>query len=201
MATAENFLGPMKAIGMSAVTWIIVIVIGVIVLAGLGWLAVWARKKKKWNLRAIIRLPRKGKVINTELGKGHYSAKEGIVDIKRKGIPPIGSEPFDIREFVQGNNVVDFLQLGPEEYIPIDPGSYTIVTYKDKDGKEKRKAIMEIKANLERRKVWKTYFERTSKNRFTIQGLMDKYGRAIEMGVIIFTIFLGFSILWIRLGA
>ncbi len=197
MATTGDFLGPLKGVGSSIITWTIIGIVGLVVLTALGFLAVWAYRRKKWNLRVEIKLPRSdGKIINSEKAKGHYSVKEGIVDIKRKGLKAIGMEPFDVRKYLQGEKYLEVIQLGPEQYIPILPKSY--LTIKE-EGEDKGKTILEIEADIPKRRTWKNYFERVAKDRFTLLGFLQKYGQVMAFGVIIFLIFIGFSILWMRM--
>ncbi len=197
MATTGDFLGPLKELGYSAITWIIIVIIGIIILVGLGFLGRYFYKKKKWNLRVEVKLPRSdGKIIGSEKAKGYFNAREGIVDIKRKGMKVVGTKPFDVRKYLQGTNYLEVIQIGPEEYIPILPKSYTKIT-NEKDGKIK--ALLEIEADLGKQRTWKTYFERVAKDRFTLSGFLDKHWRAIEMGILFFVIFLGFAIIWMRM--
>ena len=192
----EDVVAPIKDIAGTAVTWIIIAVIGLVVLSAIGFFAYWSYKKKKWNLRVEVKLPRSdGKIINSEKAKGHYSVKEGIVDIKRKGLKAVGMEPFDVRVYLQGVNFLEVQQVGPDQYIPVHPKSYLKVL--DEDGKEH--AILSIEAEVPKRKTWKNYFERVAKERFTLSGFLQKYGQLLAFGLLVFLIFLGFSILWMRL--
>lgn len=204
-----GILGSAGNIGGDIVTWIIIGGVGLVVIALLGTIGWWAYKKKKWNLRVEVKMPRSdGKLIISEPAKGHYDSTFGIVDIKRKKMGAVGMKPFDIREFLQGNNFLEVMQVGPKQYIPLHPKSYEKFTtnykYLDKKTKEEKTDSMEYYtmkyvADVDKRKTWKTYFERTSKQRFTLWGFLEAHWRAIELSIIVFVIFLGFAVMWIRM--
>ena len=191
-------------IGSTALTWGLII-LGAI--AGLGIIGViiwWLLKRKRWNLIVEIKMPRTdGEVLLRERAKGHWDIKAGIVDIKRKKLKPVGMRPFEVQKYLQGAKYLEVIQIGPTDYIPVLPKTYTKVTTKekDKDGKEisVEYSTLEIETNLEKRRTWKNYMERSSKNRFTISGFLDKHWRAIEISIILFVVFLGMSILWMRI--
>jgi len=196
-------------LGWSVLTWVLVAVGGLIVVLLLGSIGWWVYRKKKWNLRVEIKMPRSdGKLILSEKAKGHYDANAGIVDIKRKRMRAVGMKPFDVRSYLQGSNFLEVIQIGVKQYIPLHPKSYekftTIHKYTDKKTKEEKEEeteyyMMKYIADIDKRKTWKTYFERTAKDRFTLAGFLSKHWRAIEIGIIVFIIFLGFAILWMRL--
>lgn len=207
-------------IGSTILTWGIIIIGGIVGLGVIGFV-VWALlKRKRWNLVVEIKMPRTdGQEILRERAKGHWDIKAGIIDIKRKKLKAVGMRPFKVQKYLQGSNFLEVLQVGPTDFIPILPKSYTTVKneeyvicrdkdgkiIKDKDGKNKVEkklieyATLEIETNLEKRRTWKNYMERSAKNRFTISGFLDKHWRAIEMSIILFVIFLGISILWMRM--
>jgi len=196
MPIGEEIIGPLKGIAGDVVTWIIGGIIALVVLGAMGAFAWWAYKRKKWNLRVEVKLPRSdGKIINSEKARGHYSVKEGIVDIKRKGLKAIGMQPFDVRKYLQGENFLEVEQIGPEQYIPVHPKSY--LEMEDEDGK--KHAVLDIEADIPKRKTWRNYFERVAKDRFTLAGFLAKYGQVVAFGIIIFIIFIGFAILWMRM--
>lgn len=202
----DSFTGTLGRLGTSALTWAIIVIVGVIVLAVLGGVAFWAYKRKKWNLRIEIKIPRNdGTIIASEKAKGHYDIVSGIVDIKRKRLKIVGMKPFDVRKYLQGDNFLEVIQISPNEYLPVLPKSYLELKeedIKDKEGKVvkgEKYTILDIETNLQKRKVWKTYMERAAKDRFTLWGWLEKHWKALELGLIMFVIFLGFSILWMRL--
>lgn len=183
------------SIGWSALTWFLIVAGGLIVISIFGSVAWWALRRRKWNLRVEVKLPRSdGQIINSEKAKGHYDADAGIVDIKRKRMKTIGIKPFDVKKYLQGSNYLEVIQVGAKDYIPVLPKSY--LKLKDK-GKEY--GIMEIEAQLDKRRTWKNYFERAAKDRFTIYGFLNKHWRAIEISIIVFIMCIGFSILWMKM--
>lgn len=198
MVDIEGITGTGKQLLNNVVTWGIWGGITILGLAVLITLAVVVSRKKKWNLTSGIKLlGNDGRIIGVELGKGHYAVKEGIVDIKRKKMKPVGTKPFDLRKYRQGIKYVEFLQLSPTEYLPIHPKSYHVIT-DEKTGE--KYALLDIEADLSKRKTWTTYMERTGKDRFTLKGLLEKHWRALEMGIIMFMMFVGFAVLWTRIG-
>jgi len=196
-----EFLNTFTSMGGSALKWFLIILVGMIILAIFITIGIWAYRRKKWNLRVEVKLLRSdGNYKDSEIAKGHYDIALGIVDIKRKGMKPVGMKPFNLSEFVQGSRLIEVLQVGPKEYIPIHPDSFDRIKYTDPITKEVReKIVMSLKADLQQRKVWKTYMERTAKDRFTLAGFLDKHWRAIEISIILFVMFVGFAILWMKM--
>ncbi len=196
--------GKVGEIGGTIVQWILIVGGGLLVLGVFGAIAMWALKRKKWNLIVEIKMPRNdGQIILRERARGFYDAKAGIVDIKRKKLPAVGMKPFDVKKYLQGSNYLEVIQISPNEYIPVLPKTYTTVSVDEigEDGKVKKveSAVMKIEADFGKRKTWKTYMERAAKNRFTIIGFMEKHWRAIELSIIIFVMFVGFAIIYSRI--
>ncbi|KKL19035.1 hypothetical protein LCGC14_2469510, partial [marine sediment metagenome] len=127
----------------------------------------------------------------------------GFVDIKRKKCKPVAMKPFDVRRFLQGENVLEVLMLSPTDFIPIDPKNYMKVTeeYTDNEGNKQTQkySVFDIVTDNLKRKTWKNYTERIAKSRFTLAGFLDQHWRAIELGILVFIIFIGFSVLWMRM--
>lgn len=111
-------VGLMVLIGtMMVVVLLIISVIGYFV---------WNRKR--WNLQVEIKLPRSdGKIINGEWGQGYFSAKRGVVFIKRPGLfsPKIPLKIFDPKRYLQGERLLTVIQLSPVDYRPVLPQSYS----------------------------------------------------------------------------
>ncbi|MFW5889075.1 MAG: hypothetical protein ACOCUD_01710 [Bacillota bacterium] len=194
---ANEITTPIKEIGSAIAIYGTWIVVGLVVLGIFTGIAIWAYKRKKWNLKAGIKIARSdGQIINHEEAKGNYNADEGYVKIKRKGIKATDSPPFNLTKYGQGKNYIEYLQLGPDDHLPIHPKSYTIIT--DEETGEKY-ALLDIYANIKGRKAFLDGWERTRKDRFTIKGFLDKHWRAIEMGILVFIILLGQAIIYMNL--
>ena len=199
MAFTFGISNPAIAKVVSYTIWggVVLIILGILI-----GLAIWWYKRRKWNLEVIVKLPRAGNLIYSETAKGHYDVGAGIVDIKRKGVKSVGMKPFDVREYLQGEKALEVIQISTTEFIPIHPKSYEkVITTKIVDGAEVEEEhyIVKIETDLLKRKTWKTYMERAAKSRFTIAGWMDVHWRAIELSIIVFIIFIGFSAMWMRL--
>jgi len=199
MAGLEGLTGIGKSLLDTIVTWGVwggLVIVGLLVLTVVG---VLAYKRKRWNLRTEVKIVgNDGRIIDSENAKGHYAVKEGIVDIKRKGIKASGIKPFDLKKYRQGTKFIEVLQIGANDYLPVHPKSYQVIT-DEKTGE--KYALLEIEGDLSKRKTWTTYMERTGKDRFTLQGLLSKHWRALELGLIMFAMFIGFAVLWTKVGA
>jgi len=183
--SSKEFIGPVLKIGVWGIAKLIAL--GIIAV-----IAIWAKKRKKWNLRVEIKLPRSdGLLINSEKGKGYFDTKGGFVSLKRKGLPPIDMKPFNVNKYLQGNNYLEVEQIGPYDFIPIHPRSYTII--KDEiDGEEH--ALLDIEGDMGERRQWASNAAENAINRFTLKGFLDKHWKAIELTIIMFGIFVGFAI-------
>lgn len=106
---------------------ILLIVIGMVVLLIVGLIGFVAWNRKRWYLKVEIKLPRSdGKIINSEWGKGFFSAKQGVVYIKRPGIfsKKIPLKIFDPKRYLQGTDTITVIQLSPIDYRPVLPKSF-----------------------------------------------------------------------------
>ena len=103
---------------------ITVAIVGLFALVAVGGLCWWLWNRKKWNLKVEVKIPRSdGRFVTAEWAKGSFKAKEGHVLIKRKGVGPAAMEPFDIKKYLQGSNILTVVQVGPEDYLPVNPQS------------------------------------------------------------------------------
>ncbi len=157
---------------------------------------VWAKKRKKWNLRVEIKLPRSdGKIINSEQAKGYFDTKNGFVSLKRKGLSPIDMKPFNISKYLQGTNYLEVLQIGPDDFIPVLPKSYlTIIKSNAKEGEQSKFALLEIEGDMGERKEWASAASENALNRFTLKNFFKQHQMAIEVVIIMFGLFIGFAI-------
>jgi hypothetical protein len=181
------------------VTGLPVLVIGIVVIllivAGIG-IAVWQHKRKKWNLQGDAILLRSNLNDQYEdVCKGYWDAGNGWIVVKRKGYKPVHTKPFDPKVWLTGRNRFKVIQTGPEEYV-IARIEWTQLTDSN-TGEELH--ISKVIADCGKRKTWKNYTERMGKKTFTLRGWAEMHQMAITLAIVIFCIFLGFSILWMRL--
>jgi len=171
------------------------VMIGIIVLGGCAFFLYWlVYKRKAWNLDVEIKMVRSnGEVITAEWGKGNYDSKRGVCWIKRKGKKPVAMKPFSTTTYLQGERILTVLQLTPNHYVPVLPNSFTELQ-DDKTGEEA--AVINLKADIQESKAWKSHFERQSKEAYTIKSLLREYAPYIGVGIIMFMNFAGFAILW-----
>jgi hypothetical protein len=194
-----------------------------IVLIGIIIFFMW--RKNRFNLDVEIKLPRSdGLITQGEWGKGFYDAKNGVVKIKRPGYKI--SEPmaiFDVRRYLQGSKLMTVIQIAPGEYIPVLSKSYTSALVevddtnkpiKDDEGnliqdsegnqlyekKHIKESIIDIKADVGRNKAWKVNWTTHAKRAFSISTFMDRHQTAISIGIVFILCFVGFSILYSKIG-
>ena len=152
------------------------------------------KKRKKWFLDCYLKVPRaNGEIIQIEHRKGRWDSKNGWVTIKR-GFGRVNSRPVDPKKWIKGNNCVELLQLGPNDFAFIDSKCYKML----KDDKGKVHALMSINADLGKRKSWKNYTERMAKEAFTMTSFLEKHQFAISMAIMMIAMFVGFSILYAK---
>jgi len=177
-------------------TWIIWGIIILVALAITGGAVYWAKKRKKWNLRVEIKMPRSdGKLINSEKAKGFFDTKDGFVSLKRKGLTPIDMKPFNVGKYLQGNNYLEVLQVGPDDFIPILPKSYTIIKKSNAvPGEQTDYALLDIHGDMGERKQWASNAVESALNRFTLKSFMKRHEFAISIMIIMFGLFIGFAI-------
>lgn len=217
MASIGDLFGSLgfgNMFGGGIISLFIYIILGIFGIGLLGGLFYWLYyKKKKWYLKVEIKIPRGLKwlkpgetlsdkdvnmtgIINAEWGVGTYDPKKGVVYIKRKGKRPVALKPFDIKRGLQGSDILTVIQIGIEDYRVVLPESY-IEVIDEQTGEEG--ALMRAKIDTTESKSWKESYERSAKNAYTIQGLLDKYGQYIGFGILFFMIFVGFAILYGRI--
>ena len=197
-------------------TFVLSIIIGGIALIlSFGGLA-WWYFKKRWNLRVEIKLPRSGgRITYGEWGKGFYNAKRGVVFIRRKGMgfKSIPMEVFDVKEYLQGSDLLTVIQVAPEDYRPVLNDSWTEYKRKRRDPAGKvildsqgkaiweKCAIINIKVDSGLNKAWKSSWDAAAKSAYSLQSFFTQFQTPIAIGIVILTSFVGFAILWTRIGS
>ncbi len=194
---AEDFGAVAANLGLTTIKFLGIGLIVIVVLGLAIWASVFFYKKKKWNMSLTLKLPRSnGKLILTERAKGFWDATNGWIVIKRKGYKKVTSRPIDPKEWLSGKDQATLIQVGPEDFIIAREDSYSIV--KDSvTGKEV--ALMDIIADVGKRKTWKNYTERMGKGVFTLSDWAKRHEVAITIAIVIFIMFLGFAVLWMRM--
>ena len=229
MASFGTTLQSLTSGGQSTIYWLVLILIIIAVVAiilAVGYLFIYQRRK--WNLKVEIKLVRSdGQVINGEWGKGLYNQKRGVVLIKRptasKFAKPIPIKIFDPKRYLQGNDLITVIQIGPEDYRPVLNSSWTkhVVEYEDTDKPLKdakgnpllddngnqlfetiqiKESILNIKTDVGTNKAWQNAWEESAKQAYTIASMLQQYSAPISIGIVVICCFVGFAILWTKLS-
>jgi len=194
---ASDFGTTITSYVINGMTGLIIGAIVIFVLVALVVFSIIMYKRKKWNLKVTLKLTRSdGLVFLTEWAKGYWDAQNGWIVIKRKGYRKIKTRPIDPKKWVKGRDHVTIIQVGPEDYIVADEQSYEILIDSET---QQQIPVMRVIADVGKRKTWVTYTERTAKKTFTIGGWMEEHWRAVEIAIILISMFLGFAIIWMRL--
>jgi lipopolysaccharide export LptBFGC system permease protein LptF len=185
---ASIFLGGMNI-------FIIIAIAVIVIFGGIIGLVLWYRRKK-WNIILSCKIPRSdGKLIYTDVGKGFWDADNGWIMIKRKGYKPVPTRPIDPKKWLQGRNSATVIQVGPQDFIVALEDSYTVIS----DENQRQYALMDVIADVGKRKTWKNYTERQAKKTFTLRGWLEAHQMGVTLAIVIFSIFIGFAILWMRM--
>jgi len=212
MGTGSDFLSKVNPLnnfggGGGFLQIAMAIIIGTVslgVVAGVIWYFI--KKKKSWNIKVEFRLPRDLKKIEEDdgseriigtikkvWGKGYYSAKEGVVYVKRKGTRAVAMKPFNIKEFLSDSSILTVIQVGLEDYRPVLEDSYLEVI--DYDTGEEG-ALIKAKIDTSESKSWKNTYERERLSTYTLLGWMHQHGQLIGFGFILLCILVGFAIVY-----
>ena len=200
-----------KLPGMGPGGWdnIIYVIVGFAILLICGFGLWWFLKKRKtWNIKVELKIPRNIKkvrtkegtikiigTLNKEWGKGFYDAKKGCVFVKRKGKKPVAMKPFDIKQYLSTGNILTVVQTGIEDYRPIRDESY--IELKDVEGNEG--ALVQAVIDTSESKSWKNTFERESKMTYSIKNWIAEHGALVAMGLVLLMNLIGFSIVIARM--
>lgn len=206
---SADLVGSVKETASTGGGILLYIVLGIVVLIFLGIIFAMFYFKKRSNLKVEFKLPRSdGKLVNAEWGTGYYDSKKGVVFVRRpnmsrfsKGIP---IRIFDIRRYIQGDDVLTVLQVGPEDFRPVLNDSWTehVVTFKDdKTGEvhEIKESVLNIKVDSGLNKAWKSAWDAAAKKAYSITSLIQQFQTPIAIGIVIICCFVGFAILWSKI--
>lgn len=188
----------------------LVILIGTlatIVLLIVGMIGFFTWNRKRWNLKVEIKLPRSdGKIINGEWGRGYFSAKRGVVFIKRPGFfsQKIPLKIFDPKRYLQGSDLITVIQLSPVDYRPVLPSSFLEYEVEHKDDKTGeittiKESILNIKCDTGHSKAWQQAFDAASKQAYSLKSFMQQFQTPIAIAIVLVAVFVGFAAVWTQL--
>ena len=207
-STAE-LIPTAKIAGATGINVIWYVVIGFAVLLILGGLIAFVMLKKKKNLAVEFKLTRNdGRITNAEWGTGYYDSKKGVVFVRRptmgKFAKGIAIKIFDIRKYLQGDKILTVVQVGPEDFRPVLNDSWTehVTTHQDeKTGviTEYKESILNIKVDSGLNKAWKSAWDSTARNAYSIRSFMQQFQTPIAIGIVIICCFVGFAILYSKI--
>jgi len=183
--------------------------IGICVLVIIGIIVFMVFRSKRWNLKVEFKLVRSdGRQINAEWGKGYYDAKKGVVLVKRPTMGRMSKglaiKIFDIRRYIQGDNIITVIQLGPEDYRPVLNDSWTEHVVRKIDDKTKevievKESVMNIKVDSGLNKAWKSSWDASAKKAYSIINMLREFQTPIAIGIVIICCFVGFAVLWTKM--
>lgn len=199
-----GFIGNMipSGMGLQGILLIGLVVLVTFIIIGI---VIWlVFNKLQWNLKIEGKLTRSdGNYIDAFWGKGSYSAKKGVCYIKRPKFKKVAMKPFDIKEYLQGSNILTVVQTGVDTYIPVHPSSWEKVIdeqYDKKGNKEEVEvALMKLKADTTESKSWKNSYEREAKSAYAVTNFLKEHGALLAMGFVLFMNLMGFVILYSRI--
>ncbi len=197
------------------VALIIAVLVGLLLLVVAGWYWFF---KKRWNIKAEIKLTRSGGgFTNAEWGKAYFNAKQGVCYVKRPGVrqSSIPVKIFDIRKYIQGDNTVTFIQVSPEELLPVLNNSWE--EYEDDqpmkdsagnirlDGEGKpiheKAALINIRVDTGLNKAWRAAWTQAAKQAYSLKSFFAQFQTPIAIAIVIIAVFVGFAMVWTRLGS
>lgn len=181
----------------------IAILIGLLLL-GLGLFILW--RKKKYNLVVNVKKLRSdGKVVSAEFAKGSFNAKRGVVYLKRKKSREVPMAVFDIRKYLLGEDYLEVIQIGAEDYRPVLNDSFTeyVTDKKDESGRiiQIKESMLNLRVDTGMHKAWKTAWDIASKKAYSLQSFIQQFQVPISIAIVIIAVFVGISILWVRVGS
>jgi hypothetical protein len=196
-------------VGGTSMTVLWYVVIGFAILLLVGGLIAFVLLKKKKNLDVEFKLTRNdGRITNAEWGTGFYDAKKGVVFVRRptmgKFAKGIAIKIFDIRRYLQGDKIITVLQVGPEDFRPVLNDSWTEHVQTKTDEKtgevvEYKESILNIKVDSGLNKAWKSAWDSTARNAYSIRSFLQQFQTPVAIGIVIICCFVGFAILYSKI--
>lgn len=143
-----------------------------------------------------------------------FNAKRGVVFVKRPGLrqKAVPMKIFDIRKYIQGDNIISVIQVGSSDYRPILNNSWEEYWDElkdeegnlilDKDGKPtyEKASVLNIRVDSKEDKAWQSAFDAASKKAYSLSSFFQQFQTPIAVAIVILAVFVGFAILWARMG-
>jgi len=206
--------------GTGTSLWMVgAIVIGVFVgIILLGLAAWWWFYKKRWNLKAEIKLTGSGgNFTGSEWGKAMYNAKRGVCLVKRPGMNQraVADPIFDLRKYIQGSNTVTFVQVTGDELKPVLNTSWEEYEeeepMRDKEGNimlndkgkpiHEKAAMINLQVDSGKDKAWLAAWKQAAKQAYSLKTFFTQFQTPIAIAIVIIAVFVGFAMVWTRLGS
>lgn len=206
--------------GTGTSLWIFVFIIlgvlvGILLLGIAGW---WWFFKKRWNIKAEIKLTRNGgRLTNAEWGKAMFDAKRGVCYVKRPGFMQrsIPVKQFDIRKYIQGDNIVTFIQIGPDDLRPVLNDSWeeyendkpsvdkngNIIMDEEGNPVHEKAAMLNVRIDPGLNKAWMAAWSQAAKQAYSLKSFFTQFQTPIAIAIVIIAVFVGFAMVWTRLGS
>lgn len=207
MADFNQILTTVSSGAGMTVQWLLIIIGIILFLCFMIIMFIWYKwNKNRYNLRVEIKIPRSdGQIILGEWGKGGFNSKRGVVYIKRQKLKAVSMKVIDIRRYLQGSDLLTVIQVGPEDFRPVLNDSWTthIVDYEDELGKieQVKESILNIKIDTGEYKAWKSAWESAAKRAYSLQSFLQQFAVPISIAIVLIACFVGFAILWTKLGS
>lgn len=206
MADFQSIIGSVTSGGSAVFKWTLIIVgaiVGILLICGLIFLWWWTRKR--YNLRAEIKMVRSdGRIVLGEWGKALFNSNKGVLYIKRNKLKAVPIKVIDIRRYLQGNDLITVLQVGAEDFRPVIADSWTehVVEYENPNTGEiieQKESVLNIKVDTGLNKPWRSAWESASKRAYSLVSFLQQYATPLAIGIVLIAVFVGFAIIWTRL--
>lgn len=179
-----GFSGPFKSIGslIHGAGLAAMIIIPVVLICG-GFLWFFIIGPKRFNMTVIFNMTRSdGKIVYTEIGKGIYNPKKGVLSLKRpKTGGLIKMKLPDPKKYIYGDRTMQVSQIGPNNWVAIHPDSLT--QYVDEKGVVEY--FIDYKADITDQLSWSEGYKRLAKATFSIQSFLQQYQTVLAIGFVI----------------
>lgn len=207
MVDFSSIMGTIASGGATTLKWMFIIIGTILVISLVIGIFIYRKwKRNKYNLNVEVKMPRSdGKIVLAEWAQGAFNAKKGVVFIKRKKMKEVAMKVIDIRRYLQGQDLLTVIQVGPEDYRPVLNESWTkhSITYEDENGNKQEvlESILNIRVDTGEYKAWKSSWDSAAKRAYSLQSFLQQFAVPISIAIVLIATFVGFAILWTRMGS